>query len=130
MRYAEKENKGSLEYKFWSKSHKEQYTTQLRVAHKLIKKYGEEAVLHYLKNPGGKNVYSLGFLHKSEKFVVALTFVERGIKKSKEILDKQNAKPKKVIEVQKELEFKLRKPKAPNSLMSKLRKIDGKEKDE
>jgi len=130
MRYAEKENKGSLEYKFWSKSHKEEYTVQLRVAHKLIKKYGEDAVFHYLKSPSGKNVYSLGFLHKSKKFVLALKFVEQGIKKSKTTLDKQKDKPKKVIEIQKELEFKPRKQKAPNSLMSKLRKIDGKNKDE
>ena len=128
MRHAEKENKGSLEYKFWNNSKNEYYTTQVRVASKLIKKYGEEAVLHYLKSPGGKNVYSLGVLHSSKKFVLTLKFVEQGIKKSKTIVDKEKAKPKKVIEVQKDLEYKPRKSKAPNSLMSKLRKLDGKEK--
>lgn len=130
MRRAEKDNKGSLEYKFWSKSYKEEYTTQVRVAKKLVKKYGEQAILHYLNSPRGKSVYSLGFLHRSKRFVLILDFVEQGVKKAKADLDKKNSQPKKIIEIQKELEFKPRKPKAPNSLMSKLRKLDGKEKDE
>lgn len=130
MRYAEKENRGSLEYKFWSRSHKEEYTTQVRAARKLIKKYGEEAVLHYLKSPRGKSIYSLGFLHRSKKFVLILDFVEQGIKKAETKLDKQNSKPKKIIEVQANLNFKSKKSQKSNSLMSKLRKLDGKEKDE
>lgn len=128
IRYAEKENKGSLEYKFWSKSHKEEYTTQVRAASKLIKKYGEEAVIHYLKSPRGKTVYSLGFLHKSKKFVLILDFVEQGVKKAKLKLDKENLKPKKSIEIQQELNFKPKKSLKSKSLMSKLRKLDGKEK--
>jgi hypothetical protein len=67
IRRAERENKGSLAYKFWNKG--ETYQIQVRVAHKLIKKYGEKAILHYLNSPSGSNVYSLGFLHKSKKFV-------------------------------------------------------------
>ena len=105
-------------------------TTQVRVAKKLVKKYGEQAILHYLNSPRGKSVYSLGFLHRSKRFVLILDFVEQGVKKAKADLDKKNSQPKKIIEIQKELEFKPRKPKAPNSLMSKLRKLDGKEKDE
>ena len=128
IRYAEKENKGSLEYKFWSKSHKEEYTTQVRAASKLIKKYGEEAVIHYLKSPRGKTVYSLGFLHKSKKFVLILDFVERGVKKAKEKLDVEKSKPKKVMKIQQDLQFTPKKSQNSNSLMSKLRKLDGKEK--
>jgi hypothetical protein len=65
IRRAERENKGSLGYKFWNTG--DLYQIQVRVAHKLIKKYGEKAILHYLNSPSGKNVYSLGFLHKSKK---------------------------------------------------------------
>ena len=123
IRKGEKDNKGSLEYKFWNSSKNEQYQVQVRVAHKLIKKYGEESVLHYLNNKG-HNVYSLGFLHKSKKFVLALKFVEDGIKKSKDFLEEQNKKEKNIIELPKG-EYKQRKNKPNNSLMSKLRKVDG-----
>lgn len=123
IRKAEKENKGSLGYKFWNNG--DNYKIQIRVAHKLIKKYGERAILHYLNSPSGSNVYSLGFLHKSKKFVLPLKFVEEGIQKSKKITDAEEAKPKKIIE-KPQGEYKPRKS-LPNkkSLLSKLRKADG-----
>ena len=124
IRRSERENNGSLEYKFWNNSKNEQYQTQVRAASKLIKKYGDKTVLHYLKSPSGKNVYSLGFLHKSKKFVLSLDFVEEGIKKSKKILDEQDKKEKTIIDLPKG-EYKSRKQKPKNSLMSKLRKLDG-----
>lgn len=123
IRKAEKENKGSLGYKFWKNG--DNYETQIRVAHKLIKKYGERAVLHYLNSSSGSNVYALGFLHKSKKFVLPLKFVETGIQKSKKITDAEDAKPKKIIE-QPKGEYKPRKSLSnKNSLLSKLRKADG-----
>ena len=123
IRKAEKENKGSLGYKFWNKT--DNYEIQIRVANKLIKKYGERAVLHYLNSPSGSNVYSLGFLHKSKKFVLPLDFVKSGIEKSKKITDAEDAKPKQVIE-QPAGEYKP-KQSSPNtkSLFFKLRKADG-----
>lgn len=124
IRRSERENNGSLEYKFWNNSKNEQYQTQVRAASKLIKKYGDKTVLHYLKSPSGKNVYSLGFLHKSKKFVLSLDFVEEGIKKSKKILDEKDKKKKTIIDLPKG-EYKSRKQKPKNSLMSKLRKLDG-----
>ena len=124
IRKSEKDNNGSLEYKFWNNSKNEQYQTQVRVASKLIKKYGDQAILHYLNNPGGKNIYSLGFLHKSGKFVLPLKFVEEGIKRSKKITDEQAKKEKTVIELPKG-EYKPKKKKPENTLMSKLRKLDG-----
>jgi hypothetical protein len=122
LRKAQKENKGSLGYKFWNKT--DNYKIQVRVAHKLIKKYGEKAILHYLNSPKGKNIYSLGFLHKSKKFVLALDFVQSGIENSKKIVDAEESKPKKIVE-QPKGEFKSRKLPNKKSLLSKIRKADG-----
>ena len=125
IRKSERENQGSLEYKFWNNSKNEQYQTQVRVASKLIKKFGEESVSHYLNSPGGRNVYSLGFLHKSKKFVLALRFVEQGIEKSKKIVDQEQKKKRNIVEIPKG-EYKPRKTQpSKNTLMSKLRKVDG-----
>jgi hypothetical protein len=122
LRKAQKENKGNLGYKFWNNT--ENYKIQVRVAHKLIKKYSEKAVLHYLNSPKGKNIYSLGFLHKSKKFVLSLDFVQTGIENSQKIVDSEEAKPKKIIEKPKG-EFKSRKLPNKKSLLSKIRKADG-----
>jgi len=124
IRRSERQNKGSLEYKFWNNSKNEEYQTQIRVASKLIKKFGSEAILHYL-NGDGWNVYSLGFLHNSKKFVLPLTFVKDGIEKSKAILDEKNKKEKTIVELPTG-EYKPRKTiPQKNTLMSKLRKADG-----
>ena len=106
LRKRERENKGSLEFKFWNKS-----------------------LVRYLNSPSGKNIYSLGFLHKSKKFVLALNFVDEGVEKCFELLKSQDVKPKtRQEEPKKELVFKPKKTKAKkNSLFSKLRNIDGKD---
>lgn len=121
IRKSERENKGSLAYKFWNKG--DAYKIQVRVAHKIIKKYGEKAVFYYLNN-FGKNVYSLGFLHKSKKFVLILDFVEEGVKKAKKITDAQELQEKRIVELPKG-EYKPKKKKKNNSLLSKIRKADG-----
>jgi len=123
IRKSEKENKGSLAYKFWNRG--DDYKTQIRAASKLIKKYSEEAVLKYLNSPRGKNVYSLGFLHKSKKFVINLDFVKEGVEKAQKEIDEQANKPKRVVE-KLEGDFKSRQS-APKqkTLLSKLRKSDG-----
>ena len=92
MRKRERENKGSLEYKFWNKSHQDEYQVQVRVAWKLIKKFGEEALIYYINSPGAKKVYSLGFLHKSGKFVLPLRFVEKGVATALEQVKKDKSK--------------------------------------
>jgi hypothetical protein len=122
IRKAERENKGSLAYKFWNKG--DSYKIQIRVANKLIKKYGEKPIFHYLNSPSGKNIYSLGFLHKSKKFVLTLDFVEEGIKKAKKITDALELQEKRVVELPKG-EYKSKKKKKSNSLLSKIRKADG-----
>ena len=91
--------------------------------------YDEKSLVRYLKT-NGKNIYSLGFLHKSKKFVLPLDFVEEGVKKCFEDLQKQPEKTKKVEE-KKPLVFKPKKQKKKNNtLFSKLRNIDGKDKKE
>jgi len=123
-RRREKENKGSLEYKFWNKSHKDQYQVQVRVARKLIKKFGEEPLIKYLIGPSGKNVFSLGFLHKSKKFVLSLRFVEAGVAKCADNLKKESSKEKKTIEIAETMRYKPRKSHQKNTLLSKLRNIE------
>jgi hypothetical protein len=125
LRKREKENCGSLEFKFWNKSQKEEYQTQIRVASNLISKYSEKALIRYLNSPSGNNVYALGFLHKSKKFALTLRFVEKGVKELHSKLEEESKREKKIIEAPKG-DYKPKKSKAKNSLFSKIRKIDGK----
>ena len=70
-------------------------------------------------------MYSLGFLHKSKKFVLILDFVKDGLEEAKVLVEKEAKREKKVIEMPTG-DRKLRKPRSKNSLLSKLRNIDGK----
>ncbi len=124
IRRAEKIDKANPAYKFWNNSKKEEYQTQIRAANKAIKKYGEKSVLHYLNSPSGKKTYSLGFLHRGGKFVILLDFVKKGLEKSKTIVDAEVKKEKKVTKPIKG-SYNSRKTQS-KSLMSKIRKIDGK----
>ena len=123
LRRRERENKGSLEFKFWNNSQKEEYQTQIRIAHKLINKYGERSLASYLNSPNGKNVYSLGFLHKSKKFVLITKFVEKGVAKRQQELKTEQEKPKKVIEVAEDTKHKPKVRKKNKTLLSKLRML-------
>ena len=124
IRKREKDNTGSLEYKFWNKSQNKEYEVQVRVAWKLIKKFGEEALIHYLNGPSGKKVFSLGFLHRSGKFVLALRFVEKGVAKSLDTIKKDKSKPKEVLKVPDQPEYKPRSSSKTNTLFSKIRNIE------
>lgn len=77
VRKAEKED-NNLGYKFWNKAQKDQYKSQITVASKLIRLYGEKAVLSYLNN--NKNIYSLGYFNP-------FPFVKEGVAKEKNRLD-------------------------------------------
>jgi hypothetical protein len=125
IRKRERENKGSLEYKFWSKSHQDEYQTQIKVAWKLIKKFSEQALVRYINSPKGKNVYSLGFLHKSGKFVLPIYFVQDGVSECYDILQKEALAEKKEVEFNEDKEFKSRKGSYKKSRLSKIRRIDG-----
>lgn len=126
IRKRERENKGSLEFKFWNKSQKEEYETQIRLASKLIKKYGEKSLVSYLNGPNGRNIYSLGFLHKSKKFVLITDFVEKGVAKRSEELKIEEQRPKKIIEIAEDTNYKPKKKSKKKTLLSKLRDTDGK----
>lgn len=125
IRKRQKENCGSLEFKFWNKSQKSEYQTQIRVASNLISKYSESALIRYLNSPNGSNIYALGFLHKSKKFVLALKFVEKGVKEFHNKLEQESKREKKIIQAP-DSEYKPKKPRGGKSLFSKIRKIDGK----
>lgn len=125
IRKRQKENCGSLEFKFWNKSQKAEYQTQIRVASNLISKYSESALIRYLNSPSGNNIYALGFLHKSKKFVLALKFVEKGVKQFHNKLEEESKREKKIIQAP-DSEYKPKKPRGGKSLFSKIRKIDGK----
>ena len=124
VRKREKENRGSLEYKFWNKSQTEEYQTQVRVAWKLIKKFGEEALIRYINSPSSKGIYSLGFLHSSGKFVLALRFVEKGVSKVAEEIEKEKSKKKEVLKLPENPQYKSRAPQKSNTLFSKIRNIE------
>ena len=130
LRKAERDNKGSLEYKFWNKSKSSQYETEIRAAWKLIKKYSEDALLKYITGPNGNNIYSLGFLSKNKKYVIIRKFVNAGVDKTFKVLESQPKKEKKVLDVPDRIEYKKRKPFSKQStLFSKIRDIeDGKRK--
>ena len=124
-RRRERENAGSLEYKFWNKSQKDEYQTQIRVANKIIKKYNAEALLHYLNSPKGKKTYSLGFLHSSKKFVLVSKFVNKGVAESFRITQEQKSKTRKIIDIDdSRAEYKSRPSRATNTLLNKLRKAE------
>ena len=92
----------------------------------LIKKFGEDALIHYITSPSGKNVFSLGFLHKSQKFVLSLRFVEHGVSKSAMIVEAESKREKKVIEVPAEVTYKPKKSfGGSKTLLSKIKSIEG-----
>ena len=71
----------------------------------------------------------MGFLHQSKKFVLITKFVEEGVAKRQEELKIEESKPKKIIEIAEDKEYKPRKRNKKKTLMSKLRSDDGKKKD-
>lgn len=125
IRKREKENCGSLEFKFWNKSQKDEYQIQIRVASSLISKYSESSLIRYLNSPSGNNIYCLGFLHKSKKFVLPLKFVEKGLKTFYEKEVEESKKEKVVVKPTTE-KYKKKKSRKSGSLFAKIRKIDGK----
>ena len=126
LRKREKDNKGSLEFKFWNKSQKTEYEIQVRAAWKLIKKYSEKSLIRYL-NSAGHNVYALGFLDKSKQYIISINFVELGVKNCYEQIKKEDQENKTILKIPDtdNLSFKRKSQPTKNNFL-KLRKIDEK----
>ena len=121
-RKAERSNSGALGYKFWNKGQKEAYQGQIVAARRLIKEFGEKAVLEYINSPKAKKVFSLGFFSP-------LKFVKEGVAQTKKIIDNREARLQKssseepVILDSKQLP---RKPFGKKNLFSKLKSTEKK----
>tara|TARA_R110000744_G_scaffold3161_1_gene12259 strand:+ start:2560 stop:2925 length:366 start_codon:yes stop_codon:yes gene_type:complete len=119
QRKAERENVGSLSYKFWNKTQKKEYTRQVQSVSKLISTFGESAVFDYIINIS-KRVYS-----------ASPKWVKDEIAKHKKYIDKQPKKDYvKVAEVNKEnITSQPRKTFGRKTLFTKLRNHDGENKE-
>lgn len=110
----------NLAYKFWNKAQKNDYRQQVVAARRLISEYGDKAVLAYLnKNP---HIYSLGRYGP-------LKFVKEGVYAEKIKLDALETQIIETVEYQEPVITAPQKQfKKGGSLLSKIRKADGKEK--
>ena len=67
---------------FWNKKQKRSYQGQIVAARKLIKEFGEDALIKYINSPRGKNTYSLGFFNPRP-------FVKKEVAFMRHLLDQQ-----------------------------------------
>ena len=113
QRMAEKNNEGSLAYKFWN-TEKWQKTYQLQIiaANRLVDKYDERAIIAALKSREGKKIYSLRFPN-----------LEDMIKRQESVLKKNDGKT--IVAKPESAESKPRKPFGEKSRVQKLRDLDG-----
>ena len=89
----------------------------------------QSVLVKYLNSSYGKNLYSLGFLHKSKKFVLCLDFVEEGLSKFSQTVKKDQDSDKNIIELPDEKTFKKNNRQSKKTLFSKIKGAEsGKEK--
>jgi hypothetical protein len=114
QKQATHEKAGTLPYKFWNlPKWKKIYIRQVSLANKLIKEYGEEPVIKFVKSSSGKRTISLGARN-----------VKKEIEKIKYTLD--NAPKRATIEaVESEpLVFTSRKSFGKQTLFNRLKEIE------
>jgi hypothetical protein len=114
QKLAKHEKVGTLPYKFWNlPKWKKIYIRQVSLANKLIKEYGEEPVIKFVKSSAGKNTISLGARN-----------VKKEIEKIKFALD--NTPKRDTIEIIaiEPLEFKPRKSFGTKTLVNRLKDIE------
>jgi hypothetical protein len=110
---AEKNNEGSLAYKFWNtKKWKKIYINQIIRANELVETYSERAIIKSLNSDRGKRIYSLRFPNLESMIVEE----ERSLEK----LDKNSAS----AEYEDSIKSQPRKPFGKQSAISKLRNLD------
>lgn len=114
QRCATHEKAGTLPYKFWNlPKWKKIYIRQVSLANKLIKEYGEEPVIKFVKSSSGKKTISLGARN-----------VKKDIEKIKYTLD-NSAKHVTIEVTQPEVsEFKPRKSFGTKTLINRLKEIE------
>ena len=110
---AEKNNEGSLAYKFWNtKKWKRTYINQIIRANELVEQYDERAIVKFLNSDRGKRIYSLRFPNIENMIAEE----ERKLKKLEE--------NKTTVDYKDSSKSQPRKPFGRQSDMSKLRKLD------
>ena len=113
QRMAEKNNEGSLAYKFWNtKKWKKTYINQIIRANELVEIYSERAIVKFLNSDRGKRIYSLRFPNLESMIAEE----ERKLKK----LDKNRTS----AEYEDSSQSQPRKPFGKQSDMSRLRNLD------
>ena len=114
QRHAKHEKAGTLPYKFWNlPKWKKIYIRQVSLANKLIKEYGEDPVVKFIKSSAGSRTISLGARN-----------VKQEIEKIKFTLDNAPQRDTiEVIEIQPS-EFKSRKSFGSKTLISRLKEIE------
>ncbi len=117
QRMAENKNEGSLCYKFWNTAKwKKVYIRQVTEANKLVKQYGDEAVVKAILSPSGSKIYSLGFPDIGKligKFKQELDKASKKAANSKDYDIPENPSQMQPLKSKKE------------GILDKLRKLDG-----
>lgn len=114
QRIANKDKLGTLGYKFWNNPKwKKVYIRQVSLANKFVKEFDEDVFVRFINSRQGKNIYSLGQRNLSS---LIKTFEKNMLKNvSTEVSD----------DIISHKEYKPRKSFGSNTLLEKLRKIDG-----
>ena len=112
QRIADKDKIGTLAYKFWNNEKwKKTYIRQVGIANKLIKAWGDESVVRFIKSKKGTKILSLG-----------IKGIECQIEIFKNHLD--NRKSSDTIDVERISNYTSRKPYGKKSLLTRIKEID------
>jgi len=113
QRMAEKNNEGSLAYKFWNtKKWKRTYVNQIIKANELVEKYDERAIVKFLNSNRGKKIYSLRFPNL-ENMIAEEEIKLKKLEENGDIADYEDSS-----------KSQPRKPFGKKSDMSRLRNLD------
>ena len=121
QRKSQKDNKGSLAYKFWNKNQKKSYESQIVSVNRLIKEFGEDVVYSYIIKENTR-IYSVG-VYQAPKWI------KEGLAKHKKLLDRKPKTQKQITDATFDPTSKPRKAFGKKTLFSKLRKSNGENKD-
>ena len=112
LREAEKENVGRPAHALWNTDKwKKKYKSQVTKAYQLLKKYSDKAIINALNSQRGKRIYSLRVKN-----------LEYLIKDAQKSLDKIEPS---VIDYNDNTQSRPPKPYGQESVINKLRKLDG-----